>query len=339
MKRHSRWADQALGLAARVALHGLSTASAQRLSILIFHRVLPQKDPLFPGEVDAVRFNQLMALVAANFRVLPLMDAVQALEDGRLPSRALSITFDDGYADNHDVALPILQRHGLSACFFIATGFLDGGRMFNDTVIESVRQSPLQQVDLGDLGLGRAELATPAQRVLAIGQVLYKIKYLAPQDRLHALARLQQLLRPGALPDTLMMTSAQVRAMAAAGMEIGAHTVCHPILCAVDDHSAEQDISASRHTLEGLTDQTVALFAYPNGRPDQDYADRHAAMVHRLGFRAAVSTAPGVARTGDDRYQLPRFTPWDRTPGRWLARLVNSRRRSTFDVARSDQTT
>ena len=111
-----------------------------RLSILIFHRVLAQVDPLFPEEVDAARFDVICGWLRRWFNVLPLDAAVRRLRDGSLPRRAAAITFDDGYADNHDIALPILKKHGLPSTFFIATGFLDGGCMWNDTVIEAIRR-------------------------------------------------------------------------------------------------------------------------------------------------------------------------------------------------------
>lgn len=303
------------------------------LSILLYHRVLPQADPLFPGEVDAARFDAQMALVARSFNVLPLADAVRRLRDGSLPPRALAITFDDGYADNHDVALPILRRHGLRACFFVATGFLDGGRMFNDTVIECVRHSPLDSVDLTSLGLGRLPLGSTAQRRAAIDALLGVIKYQTVAERETLLVRLQSLCRPTRLPDDLMMTSAQVRALHAQGMEIGAHTVNHPILCTLDSEAAAHQMRASRSTLESLLDAPVRLFAYPNGRPDRDYVAAHAALAREAGFDAAVSTAVGVSTRGADPYQLPRFAPWDREPGRWLARLVASRWRRGYQVA------
>jgi len=125
--------------------------SDARLSILIFHRVLPQPDPLFPGEITAPGFEQICQWLAGWFRVLPLDEAARLLRQGRLPSRALAITFDDGYADNCTVAAPLLQRHSLPCSFFVATGFLDGGRMWNDTLIETVRRAPGPVLDLRDL--------------------------------------------------------------------------------------------------------------------------------------------------------------------------------------------
>jgi peptidoglycan/xylan/chitin deacetylase (PgdA/CDA1 family) len=323
----------ALGLAGRVAASGLAALGGPRLSILIFHRVLPAADPIVPGEVDAARFDRLMAIVARSFQVLPLGEAAARLREGRLPPRALCITFDDGYADNHDIALPILQRHGLPACFFIATGFLDGGRMFNDTVIEAVRRSPLDVADLSPIGLDRLPVQTVAERSAAIARILPVVKYMKPEDRPAALERLLGALRPMDLPGDLMMSSQQVRALHRAGMEIGAHTVRHPILATLDDAAAEREIVEGRDRLQVLIDAPVMLLAYPNGRPDRDYDARHSAMARRLGFAAAVTTAPGSSARDADPFQLPRFTPWDRNDGLWLARLIRSRTSRDFAVA------
>ena len=110
----------------RTAAHLLSPGGARaRLSVLIFHRVFAQPDPLAPSEPDLPRFEHLLRWVSRWFQVLPLDEAVARLAAGTLPPRAAAITFDDGYADNAEVALPALQRAGLPATFFIATGFHD----------------------------------------------------------------------------------------------------------------------------------------------------------------------------------------------------------------------
>ena len=110
-----------------------------RLSVFIFHRVLREPDPLLNWDPDAARFRQLMVWVTECFNILPLDEAVRRLSERSLPPRAASITFDDGYADNFHIARPILESLGLTATFFIATGYLDGGIMWNDKVIEAIR--------------------------------------------------------------------------------------------------------------------------------------------------------------------------------------------------------
>ncbi len=315
----------------RTGLRMLSPGGAGgRLSVLIFHRVTPQPDPLFPDEVDAARFDALLRWIGGWFRVLPLDEAVAALAERRLPPRALAISFDDGYADNHDVALPLLQRHGMPATFFIATGFLDGGRMWNDTVVEAVRAAPGDAIDLTPLGLdgvGRVELGSLAARRAAIARLLPAIKYLGHAHRLEVVGQLAAIA--GAqLPQDLMMTSGQVRALRRAGMQIGAHTRSHPILAKLDAALARDEIAASRDALQALLDEPVTLFAYPNGKPGRDFSDETVGIVRELGFRAAVTTAAGAAGAGADLLRIPRFTPWDRTRWRFGLRLARNLQRA-----------
>ena len=289
--------------------------------MLIFHRVLPQVDALFPEEVDARRFNQICEWVKQWFNVLPLDAAVAHLRGGTLPERAASITFDDGYADNFHLALPILKAHGLSSTFFIATGFLDGGRMWNDTVIESVRACKLPQLDLQAMGLGVHKVTSVAEKQAAISALIGQIKYRSVEDRVTT-TRTIAVDAQVQLPDDLMMTSNEVKLMRQAGMQIGAHTVNHPILARLSGPEARLEILESRETLERILGERVGLFAYPNGKPDEDYTPDTVALVRELGFDAAVSTRWGVSGADADRFQLRRFTPWDRTRFRFGARMA-----------------
>lgn len=306
----------------------LSPAVAnQKLSVLIFHRVLPELDPLFPDEVHAQRFDEICGWLKSWLTVLPLDQAVARMKAGTLPARAACITFDDGYADNFHVAMPILLRHGLTATFFIATGFLDGGRMWNDTIIETVRGSKAPILDGSELGLGQHPNASIADKQAAISALIGQIKYRSVEDRVAITEQLAQLA--GAqLPQDLMMRSNEVKAMHQAGMQIGAHTVSHPILARLTDEQARQQIAASKTYLEQLLGEPVGLFAYPNGKPGEDYSPRTVEVVRGLGFDAAVSTAWGASGRADDLFQIRRFTPWDRTRLRFGARLLANLRRS-----------
>lgn len=295
-----------------------------RLHTLIFHRVLAQRDLLLPGEVTASDFDALCGWLRAWFNVLPLDQAVQQLREGRLPSRALTISFDDGYADNHDVALPILQRHGLTATFFVATGFLDGGRMWNDSVIEAVRGCTLPQLDL--TGTVAAELGVlPVDRIedrrSAIGRIIGATKYLPLAARTQWVQAVAERAA-ASLPSNLMMTSTQVRALHRAGMGVGGHTVSHPILALLDTAGVQHEISEGRRQLQDILNAPVPLFAYPNGKPDADYDERAVQVVRELGFSGAVATTWGTAHRQSDLFQLPRFTPWDKTRLRFGLRLA-----------------
>lgn len=300
--------------------------------MLLFHRVNTAADALFPREMTADRFRECLQWIAAWFNVLPLGEAILALARGTLPARALAITFDDGYADNAEVAVPILSELRLPATFFVSSGFLDGGRMWNDTIIEAIRRTDKPSLDLSRWSLPEVRTATIAERRSAIETLIGILKHRPPAERTDKVEAVASAAG-AALPGDLMMTSKQLRALAASGMEIGAHTVSHPILAVVDDATARSEIADGRDRLASIVRQPVRLFAYPNGKPHADYTARDVAIVRSLGFDAAFSTAWGAASASTSRFELPRFTPWDRTPLRWALRLARNHAAHVEQVA------
>ena len=290
------------------------------LLVLMYHRVLPEPDPLLPDEPDAARFAAQMRLVGSLCRIVSLSDAVQQLAAGTLPPRAAAITFDDGYVNNLEIAVPVLRELGLPATFYVATGFIEGDVMFNDVAIEAVRHAPAV-LDLREAGLPRYELAGLEARRAAIDDLLPRIKYLDPAQR----TRTTAVIAAAAgieMPRGLMMDEVQLRQLARSGMEIGAHSVSHPILARLDPDAARREITAGKQRLERLAGQRVRSFAYPNGRPGRDYGPEHVAMVREAGFENAVSTAWGKTTRVSSRFEIPRIAPWDRSALRYGLRLL-----------------
>ena len=301
------------------------------LLVLIFHRVLAEPDPILPDEPDAARFSAIADLLRTSFRVLPLVDAVRKLREGTLLSRTACITFDDGYANNFEIARPILNAKGVPATVFVAPGFLDGGRMFNDTVIETVRDAPID-FDLREMGLGRHRLVDAGARRKLIDELLEHLKYLPPDLRLEQIARVADAAGASP-PSNLMMSTGQVRELHRSGIEIGAHTMDHPILTSIDDRVAAEQIRTSKSRLEEIIGSPVRSFAYPNGKPTRDYDSRHVALVRDAGFELALSTAWGAASATSDRFQIPRVAAWDSDSLRYGLRLAKAYRDRQFATA------
>ena len=312
-----------------VSALGSPAGQRARLSILIYHRVVPREDPLFPSLPAAADFDVQMRTLARQFNVIPLADAVAGLRGGSLPARAACVTFDDGYADNAEVALPVLLRHRLPATFFVATDFIYGGRMWNDTIIEAVRLTRKSSLDLNELGLGTHEVQTLGERRKLARWLLDALKYVAHEERLARVTRIEQIVGED-LPRNLMMTTDQVRAMHRAGMGIGGHTASHPILARLDRAAARAEIQRGKDKLEEIIQSRVAHFAYPNGKPGEDYLPEHVGIVKEMGFDAAVTTAQGVSSGASDPYQLPRFGPWDKSPVKYALRMTQNLFRTSY---------
>ncbi len=327
MKQLSPWTAAFLKrLATLVAGYG-----GDSLLVLVFHRVLPEPDPLLNEDPDVADFAAQMDVVRATCTVLPLAEAIERLYKRSLPPNAACITFDDGYANNLTYAAPVLVEKGLPATVFVTTGFLEGGRMWNDTVIESVRRAR-GELDLNSIGLGRFQLQDVAARRNASQSLRRKLKYLDPEERGQKTLQIAEIVGRE-LPEGLMLSASQVKQLVQKGIDVGAHTVSHPILARVDDAMARSEIFASKATLEAVTGTRVELFAYPNGQPQRDYARRHVDMVREAGFTAAVSSAWGACHAGSDRFQLPRMKPWETSRVGFVGRLIYTRRAKREETA------
>jgi len=293
----------------------------KKLFILIYHRVLDKPDFMRPGEVDTKIFNWQMTLLANYFNVLPLATALEKMATDSLPPRAVCVTFDDGYADNYLNALPILKHQQLSATFFIASGYLDGGRMWNDTIIETLRNYRHATLDLTDIGLETYPVSTETEKATAAGKIIQQIKHLDTKQRTDYTYYVASQVE--ALPDNLMLTQEQLIKLHQSGMEIGGHTVTHPIMAKLPIQALEREITDNKTTLESLLGSHIRFFAYPNGKPGQDYLPEQTQLIQNSGYQAAVSTQWGVANHQTDLFQLPRFTPWDNHPVKFMLRMLS----------------
>lgn len=308
----------------RLAARYLSGSGVSaKLLILMYHRVLAQSDPFLPDDINAEDFSVQMRLLEKSYHTFTLSEAVRRLSDHSLPPRSVVVTFDDGYRDNCDIALPILQQHGIPATFFVASGFLGGGRMWNDSVIEAIRKVDRGEFDLSRLELGHHTVSDDEDRISLMQQLIRALKY-QPMDTRELLVNELIAAVGKTLPDDLMMEPGQVRKLSDAGMEIGGHTCSHPILSRVDLAQAEREIVSGRNDLQEITGGRISVFAYPNGRPGQDYQREHVELLRQNGFVSAVSTSWGCVTGNSDRLQLPRIAPWDRTRLKFNLRLLRA---------------
>ena len=314
-----RFARRALDLAC-------GTRGNRRLLIFTFHRVLATPDALLPDEPTADSFAQRLLWMRDYLQVLPLPQAAQQLCDGTLPPRAASITFDDGYRNNAEIAQPLLEQNGLQATFFVATGAIEQGAMWNDLVIEAVRNCG-DRLDFAEFDLPSWDIPSEASRRQFVLRILDQLKYL-PLPRRAVIARALYAKYCNGSRAEFMMTRAMVRDLALNGHDVGAHTVTHPILQQVDDADARAEIEGSRDWVTSVTGRAPVSFAYPNGRPGVDFSSTHVRMVDEAGFKCAVSTTWGCATPRSNMLSLERFTPWEDSPSGFVRRILKTYVRS-----------
>jgi peptidoglycan/xylan/chitin deacetylase (PgdA/CDA1 family) len=314
--------------------------------ILMYHRVTELANDPHLLAVTPGHFAEHLETIRSHGVPLRLGDLVRALQEGRVPPRAVVVTLDDGYADNLHHAKPLLARHGVPATVFVTAGQVGLGREFWWDELDRVLLQPgtlpseLRLRVNGSVREWRLDGSStyseeeyrrdrswhiecrddpgPRQRLFrAVFDLLYhesSTQREAILDQLGTWAQAPALARP-----THRVLTAEEAARLLEGdlVEIGAHTMTHPVLAARSPADQRWEIQESKTRLQAMLGREVVSFAYPHGSTTPEAT----ASLREAGFLCACSSrADSVFRTAD-RFELPRLgvRDWDGDRfARWL---------------------
>jgi peptidoglycan/xylan/chitin deacetylase (PgdA/CDA1 family) len=284
--------------------------------ILVFHRICETLNPFQPG-TPVQLFDWICGHLAESYQVLPLDE----LEERRLsrtpPSTAIAITFDDGYVDNHELALPILRRHRLPATVFVTTGCIEGKNLLWTSRLGWILEHGAQPENPVEIRGRSFALGSRKARLQALSHLKLELKELDQVEREEILERLRQAMRVEGFSGLQreMLSWSQLREMDASGFRAGGHTVNHPILSREPLPQLRLELSGCREELEGQLGRKVNLFAYPNGGP-ADYNLEVMQETRRAGYRLACTMLFGANHPAVNPYELRRVSVYaDTFPG------------------------
>jgi peptidoglycan/xylan/chitin deacetylase (PgdA/CDA1 family) len=255
-------------------------------------------------------FEAQISALARKFNPVTIDQVTAFAAEGKpLPRWSAAVTFDDGFADNHDVAMPILNKYGISATFYIMVNAVESGTppwyvrltyAFSKTAVpewkhpENGRTFDLRKADTKQAGLSAAWDAGAARSGAAQEQLIQQIEealQVAPIDA-----------RSG-----LMMNWDQVRALKKAGHTIGGHTLSHPNLAQVSETEARAEIKGCKDRLEEKLGAPVEHFSYPHPALNPHWSQQTFAITREAGFKSAVLTTPGAVVSGDHPLSMKRL--------------------------------
>ncbi|MCC6830673.1 MAG: polysaccharide deacetylase family protein [Thermoleophilia bacterium] len=283
------------------------------LTVLAYHRVAPQPDPGFrapdPAAVEPHEFARQIRWLAGRYTPVGLDDLDAAVTGGApLPRRALLVTFDDGYRDVLEHAVPVLSRSGVPAVVFAVTGAMGTRRLMWWSECAHIagtargrRTLPSGQV---------VDMDDPAARRRVYDSACAFLKRLDTVPRAAGIAALGRALgvedRP---PGHGFLSWDDLPVLRRAGVCVQAHTVTHAIVGRIPPHRAEEEITGSLAAVADATGRPATAFAYPNGELG-DFGEAAAALLRRAGVRLAFTMLPGpgtVAAARRAPHEIPRI--------------------------------
>lgn len=316
------------------------TQHQSRALILFYHGVEEVQSDPWRLHLPPARFAEQLAVIKQYATVLRLDELVRGLQTktGKLPHRSIVVTFDDGYANNLTHALPLLKQHGVPATIFVASGYLGSEREFWSDELERLLLSPNRLPEtlqlringhspvwkLGVAAEYKAEesaqhrawnawqAATPSARHQVYRDLYQEMQPLPFGEQRRVLDELRAQLETAVptRPLQRFLTADELRTLAQDELiEIGSHTVTHPLLPQLPVTEQEREICVSRRTLEEITERPVTSLAYPYGR----YTAKTAEIARAAGMHCACAAEGTVAQTRTDLFRLPRcpVQDWD----------------------------
>ena len=272
----------------------------RRLKIVLYHGVCPSVEGLFNYRrkfIAPQSFERQITYFTRHYTILPLDEAVMRLYAGKLPPRALAITFDDGYRNNYEYAFPILKKYGVPATVFLATDFV-----FDNT----------------PLWVDRLEHATAHgsesvyEKKGMDNRMRSEMKTLSEAEKIRRLEAIERK-RGAALTDARAdvryapLEPHMLEEMQKAGIAFGAHTKSHPILSRISLDDARTEITESIDVVKNICTLVSRVFAYPNGQPG-DWTNDIEDMLIKHDFDSALTTVEGTNGASAPRMRLKRIS-------------------------------
>lgn len=307
---------------ARLGAHGL---------VLMYHRVAEPKSDPWDLSVSPAHFRDHLEVLKSASTCLTLEELTTRMSGGdKGGSRSgVAVTFDDGYRDNVQAALPILRRASVPATIFVTSQTIGSGREFWwDALTRGLleTQTPLDRITLTLDGQDHVWPIPPLADAAARYETLFSIHgalIARPTDVIDDAVSviLGQIGAPRAGdPANHPMTLATLRDLSATGqVEIGGHTQTHIALPSAPPETAAREIAQGRQDLRDWTGQNINSFAAPYGKQNRAVVE----AIQTAGFARAVTVRPGLLMAATDPFKIPRLHVPD-MDGEDFERLIRS---------------
>ena len=288
---------RALRILQRCGVFSLARAAlARRARILMYHNFSDDLDSS-AGAVSASAARSQLEYLRQRFQVVPLSHLVDRLHSNLpLEKNSVVLTIDDGRRNCYEIFFPLLREFEMPATFFVVSSFINGEDwIWTDKVLWLAGQ-PSRPPELSP------------DRIETHFAFLNRMRPAARTEHIDRIAAGMGSSMPRVPPAKYAPCSwSELREMADSGLvEIGSHTISHPILSTLADNEVGHELNDSRKQIEEGTGKKVRSFCFPNGKPE-DYHSTQLQLVRDAGYSSAVVTRFGMPGRTANPYELPRI--------------------------------
>jgi peptidoglycan/xylan/chitin deacetylase (PgdA/CDA1 family) len=284
------------------------------VAILFYHSVMDHTAPFLSSLGEIVHptriFREQIETLAREYNPVTLADVLKFLRDGKdLPPRPVVVTFDDGYTDNYEVAAPILNHFGVPGVFYITVDCIDNSRLpWPARLRFATSTTKKSRLESGSLSL---PLENAGQRTEAFNQLSDVCAPMSGEAQEQFVRSVESQLEADSteIPERLMMTWGEIRKLAAAGHEIGSHTMTHPNIAYVSEGEMQVELAESKRRLEEELSEAMIHFAYPGPALRPNWNERSREISREVGYQTATTIEPGPVRKQDDPLAMKRIGP------------------------------
>ena len=288
--------------------------------VLIYHRVFDLEADPQSLAVSPHRFDAQIQYLKTHFSIIPLTEMVARLTKRESINSSIAITFDDGYADNLYYAKPILEKYHVPATFFITASLIGSSREFWWDELERIfllPQPPLKPLVLNindhEHRWNSAEKSLPLDVYHQIHRLLKGLTFQEREAIMTQLFAWAGLDREHGRDTHRIVNLLELIELATSDwLEMGSHTLTHPVLSAQSQEVQWQEINESKLILEQITGRQISSFSYPYGQRT-DFTPETIQMVKESGYTCGISNIQGNIEADSDCFILPRriIRNWD----------------------------
>ena len=278
------------------------------IKVFLFHRISPHIDPVW-SPISPAHFDKILTYLQKHFEIVPLEQTILGNYKPNESKKICAITFDDGYKDFVEYALPIIKKHNVPASMYVITDCVDSGLppwtfIFNHLLLNTKNSTlEIDSVEVPN-NIRKIKWTTLREKVTYINYISHVLKRISDEERESIMQQIHAQIKDVVNPHGLMMTWDDIRNICKEGIEIGSHSANHPVL-SKDLHldNVKHELKRSGEEIEKEIGKFPLAISYPFGI----YNNEAKKIAKQVGYKMGLTVFPKEFSTNEDQFEIPRI--------------------------------